>query len=133
MSVPSRVGVAVIRMPLRQGFGGTDDELALLHAPGADQGIGDLLHLVVPAPHYQNLQAAVLVDVNVKGRDDPVVVLVLQIKHLLYDRRFTIEGARQQLRSRSHAVQEPMPVAALPDMAEIKQELIRIRDLIDKR
>ncbi len=61
------------------------------------------------------------------------VVLVLQIKHLLYDRRFTIEGARQQLRNRSHAVREPMPVAALPDIAEIKQELIRIRDLIDKR
>jgi DNA-binding transcriptional MerR regulator len=61
------------------------------------------------------------------------VVLVLQIKHLLYDRRFTIEGARQQLRNRSLPALKSAPVAAPPDRAEIKQELIRIRDLIDQR
>lgn len=61
------------------------------------------------------------------------VALVLRIKHLLYERRFTIEGARQHLRNRSPSARAPMPVAAAPDIAEIKKELIRIRDLIDQR
>lgn len=59
------------------------------------------------------------------------VVLILRIKQLLYDRKFTIEGARQHLKKKSSA--SPPPASALPDIAEIRVELIRIRDLIDTR
>jgi DNA-binding transcriptional MerR regulator len=57
------------------------------------------------------------------------VVLILRIKHLLYHRKFTIEGARQHLKKKPRTA--PVPVAAVPDIAEIRAELIRIRDLID--
>ncbi len=59
------------------------------------------------------------------------VALVLRIKHLLYHRKFTIEGARQHLKKKSDPVPGPTPAAAAPDLAEIKEELIRIRELID--
>ena len=59
------------------------------------------------------------------------VVLVLRIKHLLYDRKFTIEGARQHLKKKTEPATEPATVAAMPDIAEIRAELIQIRDLID--
>lgn len=61
------------------------------------------------------------------------VILVLQIKQLLYDRRFTIEGARQHLKQKFNRVDEPKttPAPILSDIAEIRAELIRIRDLID--
>jgi DNA-binding transcriptional MerR regulator len=59
------------------------------------------------------------------------VVLVLTIKHLLHDRKFTIAGARQHLKKKPATAPESAPVAALTDIAEIKAELIRIRELID--
>ena len=59
------------------------------------------------------------------------VVLVLRIKHLLYHRKFTIEGARQHLRKKPDTVPGPTQAAAVPDIAEIREELIRIRELID--
>ena len=61
------------------------------------------------------------------------VILVLRIKQLLYDRRFTIEGARQHLKQKSNRDDdqkiEQTPVFS--DLADIRAELIRIRDLID--
>ena len=59
------------------------------------------------------------------------VALILRIKRLLYDRKFTIEGARQHLKKKSGASTEP--VSARPDIAEIRAELIQIRDLLDAR
>ncbi len=59
------------------------------------------------------------------------VALILRIKHLLYDRKFTIEGARQRLKKKPAAPAGQSTASALPDLAEIKAELIRIRDLID--
>jgi DNA-binding transcriptional MerR regulator len=59
------------------------------------------------------------------------VALILRIKHLLYDRKFTIEGARQHLRRRTAGVSRAKPDDAIPDIDEIRAELIRIRDLID--
>ena len=59
------------------------------------------------------------------------VVLVLRIKHLLYHRKFTIEGARQHLKKKPDTETGPTQAAAAPDIAEIREELIRIRDLID--
>ncbi len=60
------------------------------------------------------------------------VVLVLRIKHLLYHRKFTIEGARQHLKKKPDTVPEPTQAAAAPDIAEIREELIRIRELIER-
>nr|WP_054689420.1 alpha/beta hydrolase fold domain-containing protein [Desulfosarcina cetonica] len=60
------------------------------------------------------------------------VLLILRIKHLLYDKKFTIQGARQDLRMKSAERPDPMPAAAKPpDLAEIHDELVRIRELID--
>jgi DNA-binding transcriptional MerR regulator len=59
------------------------------------------------------------------------VALILRIKHLLYDRKFTIEGARQRLKKKPGTLAGPSTANPLPDLSEIKDELIRIRDLID--
>lgn len=59
------------------------------------------------------------------------VVRVLTIKYLLYDRKFTIEGARQHMKRKPDTAAEPLPVDVLPDLADIRAELIRIRELID--
>jgi len=59
------------------------------------------------------------------------VILVLRIKHLLYRRKFTIEGARQHLKKKPETAPGPDTHIAVPDIAEIREELIRIRDLID--
>jgi DNA-binding transcriptional MerR regulator len=63
------------------------------------------------------------------------VILVLRIKHLLYDRKFTIEGARQHLKRKPALTPEsdPTQCADASDLAEIRAELVRIRDLIDDR
>jgi DNA-binding transcriptional MerR regulator len=59
------------------------------------------------------------------------VALVLRIKHLLYHRKFTIEGARQHLKKKPDAIPGPVSAVESPDIAEIREELIRIRDFID--
>lgn len=59
------------------------------------------------------------------------VALLLRIKHLLYDKKFTIEGARQHLRKKSGGDAGPARTDGPPGMAEIRAELIRIRELID--
>ena len=59
------------------------------------------------------------------------VALILRIKHLLYDRKFTIEGARQRLKMKPGQAAGQSPTSESPDLTEIKTELIRIRDLID--
>ena len=63
------------------------------------------------------------------------VALVLKIKHLLYSRKFTIEGARQHLKKRpgTPVTSTPAPDATSLDIAEIRAELVRIRDLIDAK
>lgn len=59
------------------------------------------------------------------------VALVLKIKHLLYDKKFTIEGARQHLKRKTAPPPASVGEAASPGVAEIRAELVRIRDLID--
>jgi DNA-binding transcriptional MerR regulator len=59
------------------------------------------------------------------------VALVLRIKHLLYHRKFTIEGARQHLKKKPDAIPGPVSAVESLDIAEIREELIRIRDFID--
>lgn len=56
------------------------------------------------------------------------VKLILIIKHLLYVKKFTIEGAKKYLRSKSST----RPAAGTRDtLKEIREELVRIRDLLD--
>jgi DNA-binding transcriptional MerR regulator len=71
------------------------------------------------------------------------IALVLKIKNLLYERRFTIAGAREQLRLEAKGVKasgvsaaDPKADAAnkrkiLKDIAEIKKELSKICDSLD--
>ena len=59
------------------------------------------------------------------------VALLLKIRRLLHERKFTIEGARQHLKRKSGVAQAPPAAPAPTGIAEIREELIRIRDLID--
>lgn len=55
------------------------------------------------------------------------VELILTIKRLLYDEKFTIKGARKHLKARS----APPPEPPQPDLInDIRNELSRIRDLL---
>ncbi len=61
------------------------------------------------------------------------VSLILRIKALLHEKRFTIEGARKYLKqkpNRNPPARTTSPLA-LTDAIDIRDELIRIRDLID--
>ncbi|MFB3776625.1 MAG: MerR family transcriptional regulator [Bryobacteraceae bacterium] len=67
------------------------------------------------------------------------VELFLQIKHLLYEKRFTIEGARQSLRSRSgrppsraaaKAAQKDLFGGASPSLEKVREELMAILKIL---
>jgi DNA-binding transcriptional MerR regulator len=59
------------------------------------------------------------------------VELVLTIRHLLYDRKFTIKGARQYLKSDTNAETTPAPAPAQTLREQILAELKQIRDLLE--
>ena len=73
------------------------------------------------------------------------VELLLEIKRLLYDRGFTISGARQAIRDRNRSrkkreaaarVQVPLiadPPDLRPALKEIKKELLAIASILRKR
>ena len=61
------------------------------------------------------------------------VELLLRIKHLLYDRKFTIEGARQALQEKTKKVEAPVkqeglftPVTGLPEIRREVAEIIKL-------
>jgi len=54
---------------------------------------------------------------------------ILQIKHLLYDKKFTIEGARKYLGTRG----ETEPLVSKDLLKELKAELKSIRKLLDDK
>ena len=55
------------------------------------------------------------------------VVLILKIRHLLYEKGFTISGARQHLRSKQDFAEElPQTLS----VSELRHELEQIRELI---
>lgn len=67
-------------------------------------------------------------------RDD--IEMVLQIKRLLYEQGFTIEGARRQLanhHSGNAAGEKKFPGATLRGMAAIKRELQGILTILSRR
>jgi len=55
------------------------------------------------------------------------VELILEIKHLLYDRKFTIPGARQHLKAGGQRKNAPLDA---PTLAEIKAELESIQKML---
>ncbi len=55
------------------------------------------------------------------------VELILRIKHLLYEKKFTIQGARQHLKTKPDEKEEKPSTITLN---EIRMELASIRDLI---
>ena len=55
------------------------------------------------------------------------IELILKIKHLLYDKKFTIQGAKRHLRIKSD---DPKQTTPLIDIAELKAELLQIRNLL---
>jgi DNA-binding transcriptional MerR regulator len=64
------------------------------------------------------------------------VELLLRIRHLLYDQRFTIEGARTRLRELGHDEAAPPPVPP-PDvdvetMRKIKQSVLELIALVEE-
>lgn len=59
------------------------------------------------------------------------VALVLRIKYLLYEKKFTIEGARQHLKRKTGSPKGKPAAKAPPAISEIRAELIRIRQMID--
>jgi len=56
------------------------------------------------------------------------VELILTIKHLLYEKKYTIEGAKKALRAKPPAAPEAGTDKAL---REIREELVQIRNLLD--
>ena len=64
------------------------------------------------------------------------VELLLKIKHLLYERRFTIEGARQSLKDEMKApkgLERQQADLFAPDLAGIRDELAAILQLLKPR
>lgn len=55
------------------------------------------------------------------------IELILKIKHLLYDKKFTIQGAKRHLRIKTSDAKQAAPRI---DVAELKAELLQIRDLL---
>jgi len=53
--------------------------------------------------------------------------LILQIKHLLYDKKFTIQGAKQYLKLK-HADKKVKPSTI--SIKEIRKELKSIKDIL---
>ena len=56
---------------------------------------------------------------------------ILLIKHLLYDKKFTIQGARNYLKTVSKQKKEPAASAPPPSIDEIRADLRKIRSLLD--
>jgi DNA-binding transcriptional MerR regulator len=55
------------------------------------------------------------------------VELILIVKHLLYDQKFTIKGARQHLKSKTNPDHQPVDGDLI---ASLRKELKHIRDLL---
>ena len=55
------------------------------------------------------------------------VATILEIKHLLYDKKFTIEGARKYLNTRTRSVIDDKDF-----LIDLKKELTSIRNLLDE-
>ena len=60
------------------------------------------------------------------------IQIILEIKELLYERRFTIKGAREHLvSSRKGSAEQPL-AAHGPSLGRIKEGLLKIRRVLDR-
>jgi DNA-binding transcriptional MerR regulator len=57
------------------------------------------------------------------------VELILEIKNLLYNRKFTIKGARQHLKEKNRSANPPSPPSS-DIVQQLRSELKEIRDLL---
>ena len=64
-----------------------------------------------------------------KRRD---IQVILQIKELLYERRFTIQGAREYLASARRATGETPAPPAGESLGRIKEKLLRVKRMLDR-
>lgn len=58
------------------------------------------------------------------------VELILDIRELLWERRFTIEGARNEIESRRKQFDAPKPEVTPLDVTEIRRELLSILEIL---
>jgi DNA-binding transcriptional MerR regulator len=58
------------------------------------------------------------------------VELILEIKNLLYDKKFTIKGARQHLKGKNRT-SSPISPPSRDILRQLRNELEQIRDLLD--
>ena len=100
--------------------------------------IGEVSHIAGVAPYVLRFWETEFKQIKPKRTDagqrlyrKQDVALLLRIKHLLYKRKFTIEGARQYLKKKPGKSAGSAQRSVSTDIAEIRAELIRIRDLID--
>jgi len=70
-------------MTVRHGLGRTHNEAPMLHALGADEPIGQLLHLSRFAAKDNHFQATLMVEMCVQRGNDDLVIVVLEIGQLL--------------------------------------------------
>ncbi len=61
------------------------------------------------------------------------VELILEIKECLYEKKFTIEGARKYLKSQKEEQPMENAVDPLALLAEIRNELLELRDFLDSK
>jgi len=106
--------------------------------------VGEVSRLVGVAPYVLRFWETEFASISPKksGRGHRLyrrkdVELLLQIKHLLYEKRFTIEGARQTLKSRAKpAARRPEKARRQADLfppvglAQIRAELAEILKLL---
>jgi DNA-binding transcriptional MerR regulator len=61
---------------------------------------------------------------------------LLRIRHLLYEERFTIEGARTRLRELGHeegpAPERPLPLLEREALSKLKQGIVELLRLVDE-
>jgi DNA-binding transcriptional MerR regulator len=55
------------------------------------------------------------------------VELILKVKNLLYEKKFTIQGAKQNLSTKNNKKKAELPISIIE---EIRSDLLRIRDLL---
>jgi DNA-binding transcriptional MerR regulator len=103
--------------------------------------IGEVADLCAVKPHvlrYWEQEFSQLKPVKRRGNrryyQHHEVLLIRRIRQLLYEEGFTISGARNKLESvdaaRAQSVKESMARALTP--AELREELVAIRDLLSK-
>ena len=79
MNVLMVVRAIAMRMAAAGALGRNDVQLAVAHAALADRVVGQLLHRLGRAAQHRDLQAGVVVEMDVQGRDLEIVVAVLRL------------------------------------------------------